>query len=95
VTAGPAAGQTYAVEAGGAVLGRARENGVAIQDEHLSRHHAQIAFQDGAFWLADLGSRNGTFVNRQRLTSPRQLRSGDEITFGETRLAVNVEVGAP
>lgn len=92
-TGGPASGQTFVVEDGGAVLGRSRESGVPIPDDQLSRRHAQITFQDGAFWVRDLGSTNGTFVNHQRLAAPHRLAEGDEIAFGETRLAVHLDAG--
>jgi hypothetical protein len=53
-------------------------------DSGVSRRHAVISFQGGAYMLEDLASANGTFVNGHRLTpqSPLQIKHGDEIKFG-------------
>jgi len=56
---------------------------------HVSRKHARIFFKDGKYFIEDLGSANGTFVNRgSRLASgvPQELRNGDEIVVGRTFL---------
>jgi len=56
---------------------------------HVSRKHARIFFKDGKYFIEDLGSANGTFVNRgSRLASdvPQELKSGDEIVVGRTFL---------
>ena len=90
-TEGPANGHGFEVRQAGGILGRASENAVSIPDEQLSRRHAQIQFGDGAFWISDLGSRNGTFVNETRIVGPQQLRSGDQITVGNTRLLVTLD----
>ncbi len=76
---------------GGATIGRSPDNSIRIEDTLLSRRHAQIELKNGGFWLTDLGSSNGTFVNGERLTAPRELRTGDEITFGNTHLSVALE----
>jgi ABC transport system ATP-binding/permease protein len=63
-------------------LGRAADNDIVLDDQLVSREHAQIEWSGDGFMLSDLGSINGTFVNSVRLfTSPRQLRDGDEITL--------------
>jgi pSer/pThr/pTyr-binding forkhead associated (FHA) protein len=90
VVAGPASGQTFEVGPTGGTLGRSRENSIHIRDERLSRHHARIDYREGGYYLADLGSSNGTFVNRGRLEAPRRLESGDTVEMGETRLAVTL-----
>jgi pSer/pThr/pTyr-binding forkhead associated (FHA) protein len=90
-TTGPSSGQAFVLARAGGILGRAAENGVAIPDERLSRRHARIRFDDGAFWIGDLGSRNGTNVNDQPLTEPRRLQAGDRITLGGTQLHVALE----
>ncbi len=49
----------------------------------LSRRHARLFFEDGKYYVGDLGSRNGTYVNSQRVGSdPVVIRSGDEVNFG-------------
>ena len=53
------------------------------QDSVVSGHHAQIVFERGAYWLLDLGSRNGTWLNGRRVTAKEMLRTGDRIGFGQ------------
>ncbi len=65
---------------GNCSLGRASENNVPIASERASRRHAIIHAQEGGeYWLADLGSSNGTFLNDRRLAHPTRLRKGDRI----------------
>ena len=88
---GPAAGETFEVGRAGATMGRSPENQIQKNDEKLSRRHAGIEFRDGSFWLSDLRSSNGTFVNQNRLNAPHRLRSGDVIKLGGMRLSVTLE----
>ena len=68
---------------GSCSLGRSASNQVAIPDDRVSRRHAMIQLQgENEFWLVDFGSRNGTYLNGQRLTRPIRLRHGDRITVG-------------
>lgn len=62
-----------------ATIGRAAGNDIYIPEEHVSRQHAIIKYQDGIFMITDLGSANGTFVNDEPLTEPYPLFSGDRI----------------
>lgn len=89
--AGPVTGTTFELRGMSGALGRASSNPVAIADAGLSRRHARISYRKGAYWLTDLESTNGTYVNGERLTAPRLLFTGDEIEFGKTRLVVAVE----
>lgn len=64
-------------------IGRSTACDLPLQDSKVSRKHAVIHRQPGgAYWLSDLGSANGTYVNGERLSAPRVLRSGDRITLG-------------
>jgi pSer/pThr/pTyr-binding forkhead associated (FHA) protein len=67
------------IEGATASIGRSSTNDISIPERHVSRQHAVIAFRDGIFTLADLGSANGTFVNDRRLTDPFPLAHGDII----------------
>jgi len=78
-TAGAIAGQRIAVPDGGLDMGRSPDNTVVIEDDGVSRFHARLLYDNGALWLQDAGSRNGIFVNDQRLTGHRALKVGDEI----------------
>lgn len=68
-------------------FGRSDGNTMVLPDCWISRHHAMLQRMDGGeFFLIDLGSRNGTFVNGRRVSVPAPLRNGDVITFGQTDL---------
>jgi pSer/pThr/pTyr-binding forkhead associated (FHA) protein len=67
-------------------LGKGPHNDVVISDPSVSSAHALIARMDDGYAISDLGSRNGTFVNQERVTQPRLLRGGDLINLGRSRL---------
>lgn len=68
-------------------LGKAASNAVALEhDETVSRLHAVLENLGHAWSLRDLGSRNGTFLNGEKITAERVLRSGDEVRVGKSRL---------
>jgi hypothetical protein len=83
---GPNPGKVYELTMDSMSIGREASNDIVVQDAELSRNHARISRRGGAYVLEDLGSTNGTFVNRQRLTSPRNLAPGDEVGLGENVL---------
>jgi len=64
-------------------IGRARSSDVFLPDQWLSRHHAAIEQKTGTYYLVDLGSKNGTLLNGERVSGDRRLRDGDIITLGE------------
>lgn len=84
VSAGPNPGKVFELTMDSMSIGREASSDIVIQDAELSRNHARISRRGGAYVLEDLGSTNGTFVNRQRVMSPRTLAPGDEIGLGET-----------
>lgn len=64
-------------------IGRSSDNGLVLKDERVSRRHALIHMQgEGEWWLVDLGSSNGTYINRVRVSQPIRLRDGDQVEFG-------------
>ncbi len=64
-------------------LGRGDDNTIVLQDKWASRNHAIIQIMEsGSFYLIDLGSLNGSFVNGRRVTIPIVLQNGDRITLG-------------
>jgi len=80
-------------------IGRAPGNVLmfAPSDTRASSRHAQIKLDGSAYFLIDIGSTNGTFVNGQRITQPVRLRSGDIIEFGTggPSLRFEIESSAP
>jgi len=91
VTSGLTDKREYPLEEGKAyLLGRSREAQVIIKDRLASRNHCRITMTGPDEWtIADLGSSNGTYVNRQRVTT-RTLRHGDVIQIGKTTLEFRV-----
>lgn len=68
-------------------IGRSEENNFVLPDRWISRNHAMLQCMDtGEYYLIDLGSRNGSFVNGRRVSIPVTLRNGDRLTFGQTEL---------
>jgi diguanylate cyclase (GGDEF)-like protein/PAS domain S-box-containing protein len=69
-------------------LGRAPESTICLPDRRVSREHAMILqlARSRDFFLVDLGSRNGSFLNQQRVKAPSLLRNGDIIRIGKTEL---------
>jgi len=67
-------------------IGRSAESGLVISDDRVSSEHAKIVRANGDYWLLDLGSSNGTFVNEQRVPDVHLLRHGDVIALGATTL---------
>ncbi len=65
-------------------LGREAINDVVLSDPEISRRHARLFVQDGQFFLEDLGSTNGTFINGRRVHAPTRLQDSDVIEFGES-----------
>jgi hypothetical protein len=66
-------------------IGRDPRSELVLADDQVSRQHAQIRKEGPGYVLTDLGSKNGTFVNGQRI-SRCQLRTGDQIRVGNTNL---------
>jgi pSer/pThr/pTyr-binding forkhead associated (FHA) protein len=67
-------------------VGRAEGCGVRVDDTYVSQFHARIFQRDGGWFVEDLGSTNGTFLNERKVTSPSKLHAGDQIRVGRTVL---------
>lgn len=66
-------------------FGRTDDNTFMVKDPWISRNHAMVQSLDTAeFYLIDLGSRNGSFINGQRVSVPMKLQDGDLVTLGQT-----------
>ncbi|WP_224367336.1 FHA domain-containing protein [Hyalangium versicolor] len=86
VEKGPGAGQLIPVKQGPLVIGRASACDLRLQHPSISRRHAQLMRQSERFILRDLGSQNGTFVNRVKVNSDHEIKVGDELALGNAVL---------
>lgn len=85
VRKGPEAGTRFTIDKDSVTCGRHPSSDIFLDDVTVSRKHAEIKREEGEFSVQDLGSLNGTFVNRRRVeASP--LSNGDEIQIGKFRL---------
>jgi FHA domain/zinc-ribbon domain len=82
---GGRAGETFHPTGERTRIGRSPDCEIFLDDVTVSRNHAVFIERDGAFYVEDQGSLNGTFVNRHRIDSV-QLENGDELQIGKYRL---------
>ena len=85
VLTGSAAGTTFKVFKGNALIGRGEKAEVRILDDGVSRNHARLRFDTGGrLYVNDLESRNGTYVNDHKIGTDTKLEAGDKIQVGRT-----------
>jgi pSer/pThr/pTyr-binding forkhead associated (FHA) protein len=82
---GPTVGAKYNLESGTTTLGRHPESHIFLDDITVSRRHVEISHADGAFRVRDVGSLNGTYLNRSRIDEA-ELQAGDELQVGRFKL---------
>jgi hypothetical protein len=82
---GGRAGETFHPEGDRTTIGRSPDCEIFLDDVTVSRKHAVLTQRDGTFVIEDLGSLNGTFLNRHRIESA-ELNDGDELQIGKYRL---------
>ncbi|ALA66399.1 FHA domain-containing protein FhaB/FipA [Corynebacterium lactis] len=87
VTAGPLAGSRMNLDNQRDItIGRSESSAFVLNDDFASSQHARLISRDGVWYLEDLDSRNGTFLNGQRVEQPERLTPGMEIRIGRTTL---------
>jgi serine phosphatase RsbU (regulator of sigma subunit) len=64
------------------VIGRSRTADLMVEDASVSRRHAALKVSHGEWFIEDLGSENGTYVNGRRVTRPTCVKAGDQLTLG-------------
>jgi hypothetical protein len=86
VTAGTREGTSIELGASPITIGRLPENTVVLEDDYVSGRHARLYPHEGAWVVEDLGSTNGTYLDRTRLTAPMVLPVGTPVRIGKTVL---------
>ncbi|GAA5048151.1 FHA domain-containing protein FhaB/FipA [Streptomyces similanensis] len=85
VTEGTLTGTTVALQGQTITLGRAHDSTIVLDDDYASSRHARIYPDQGGQWIVeDLGSTNGTYLDRSRLTTPTPIPLGAPIRIGKT-----------
>lgn len=85
VTEGSLTGTTVALQGQTITLGRAHDSTIVLDDDYASSRHARIyPDRDGQWIVEDLGSTNGTYLDRTRLTTPTPIQPGAPIRIGKT-----------
>jgi hypothetical protein len=79
-------GETIGMDVDVVTIGRSPHSDLFLDDVTVSRHHARVLRDEGGFWVEDLNSLNGTYVNRKRIEQQR-LFDGDELQIGKFKLA--------
>jgi pSer/pThr/pTyr-binding forkhead associated (FHA) protein len=82
---GGRAGESFSVEGDRMTIGRSPDAGVFLDDVTVSRNHALLVKRRDGLYIDDLGSLNGTYVNRRRIES-HKLQNGDELQVGKYKL---------
>ena len=82
---GGRAGESFSIEGDRMTIGRSPDANVFLDDVTVSRNHALLVRRRDGLYIDDLGSLNGTYVNRRRIESHR-LQNGDELQVGKYKL---------
>jgi pSer/pThr/pTyr-binding forkhead associated (FHA) protein len=86
VTAGALAGTSLGLDEQQITIGRANDATLVLNDDYASTRHARLFPQDGQWIVEDLGSTNGTYLDRQKVTQPTPVPVGVPIRIGKTVL---------
>jgi hypothetical protein len=92
VRRGPNAGSRFALDVDLVTAGRHPDSDIFLDDVTVSRRHAQFIRVAGGYQVKDVGSLNGTYVNRQRIDEVL-LAGGDEVQIGKYRLVYLISSG--
>jgi pSer/pThr/pTyr-binding forkhead associated (FHA) protein len=98
IVRGPFSGASFQVERAVCSLGRGEENDVRIRDDTVSQTHATLLRKRGAWFVVDLRSMNGTFVDGSRVSGERELHPGACVRLGAVELvfrAIDADVPVP
>ena len=86
VIEGPLTGTVIPLSTAQVTIGRAPDSTLVIEDDYASSRHARIYSSEGSWLVEDLGSTNGTWIDRTRITSPTLLTLGAPLRVGRTTI---------
>jgi pSer/pThr/pTyr-binding forkhead associated (FHA) protein len=86
VQRGPDAGARFLLDTDVVTVGRHPDSDIFLDDISVSRRHATFTRNEGRYVISDLGSLNGSYVNRDRIDTDVVLSGGDEVQIGKYRL---------
>src|SRR5260221_6227481 len=95
VISGKHAGQTLRIPAPQFLIGRGEDCQLRPNSDSVSRHHCVLLVGSGGAVIGDLDSRNGTFVNDQKVAGDQALQAGDRLTIGQLKFEVLIKAGEP
>lgn len=84
VVSGPNTGQSVPLDGGPLLLGRGTDAAIRLDDDYVSSRHARFATNGEQWFVEDLGSTNGTYLGKQRITSPTPIGTGISVRLGKT-----------
>lgn len=74
------------------LIGRGPHCNISLKDKSLSSTHARISFHHSQWWLEDMNSRNGTILNKDKITTPTVVINGDQFKCGNTVFTLRVDI---
>ena len=83
-------GMRFPLNEGRQVIGRRQDASIPVDDTKVSRDHALVDYRNGYFYLVDLGSTNGTYVNGKRVNHAIRINLGDQLRFGSSKFRVEL-----
>jgi len=81
----------HAFTGGEVLIGRSSTCNLPVQNDTVSSQHTRLNYTQNQWWVEDLNSTNGTFLNNERLEIPTVIMSGDEIRCGQVVMVVHID----
>jgi pSer/pThr/pTyr-binding forkhead associated (FHA) protein len=73
------------------IVGREATNDISLSDETVSARHARLSYHHNQWWVEDLNSTNGTFLNDEQLFTPTVVISGDDLRCGKVIMSLTIK----
>jgi predicted component of type VI protein secretion system len=83
-------GESYRFNVPELIIGRNQNSDLILAEKTVSAEHARLSYHHGNWWVEDLLSRNGTYLNQELLSEPVVITTGDELRFGQVILRIDI-----